>query len=334
MAFALIFLTSCGEEDFTFSGAYWNENPQNTSVSGIKKEVLTYQVSSSSTAVFSSSEVSSEGLSLVVDEKNSSYETTLTVDGEFYVYETTLKIKGKYVYGGGEYQIENDYTYTKTVFKGLDERLFPISSEKKAENVFVAKETPSSAADFGKVSYEMQISYGETADIKITPGEGSERLFKKTEFSLKDYKKKTFLDDGEMIFAFRAVKFAEDTEVFEFNTIDGFTGEIKGISVEAMKTQTSVDSDAQVVIPIRVKQYWDNGRLLDIKDFSCYGVSFNTTGNYGKAFRYVYYAVNTINSNGEEINTTNHVPVMIVQPETYNTGYLCFTLEKFSATYK
>ena len=321
-------LASCGRtEDLIFSGAFWNENPENTSVYAITEETALYGVSSVLTSEFYSEGLSAEGLELSIDEENSSYETKLTVgeDGN-YVLETTLKINGKYKFDGGEYPVENDLTYTKTVFKGIEENLFPISSYQKAENTCAQKASPTDNEDFYKVRYEAEITYGDEAKVTITPSEESERYFSSTKYSEKDYKKITFLDGNEMIFAFRAVKY-ESGKSYYFGTLDFLSGEYKEIKAEGINTAS--EGSEQAKTPITVKQYRENGKFSDEKQFNCIGLKFSTTGSYGKTFRYVYYATNPTGADGKEINSTRRIPVRIYQPLTYNKGYLRFTLQTY-----
>lgn len=72
--------------------------------------------------------------------------------------------------------------------------------------------------------------------------------------------------------------------------------------------------------------------------FNAYGVKFATTGKYGKAYAYSYFA-KSVNYGGEatdkdDKNETRRVPLITAQPSIHNTGYLVFTLKsaKGSAT--
>ncbi len=321
MLAAIFALGGCNKQDLSFSGAYWNSNPQNKSVSAITEE-LTYKVTTVGKAEFSSSEASDGELALVIDSA-SYYKTKLSVDNGNYVYETTLFITGKYTYGDKEYTLEGDSTYTRTVFKGLEERLAPISSYRKVNNVYPSKEEPTSAEDFKKIAYEMTVNYGDKAEIKITPASGSEEFFSFTERAVDGYKSATFFDEDEMIFAIRAMKLTDGCN-FDFGTIDGLSGEYRQIRAQDIATTYERDeSGKQPLTPITIANFREGGKLSDKREFSTYGVAFKTVGNYGKIFRYVYYAVNTTES-----NSTRQVPVKIYQPMLYGGKYLCFTLSE------
>ena len=317
IAAAMLALTACNSQDLTFSGAYWNSNPQNKGVSAIEEE-LTYKVTTESKPEFSSTEASGGSLSLEISD-GSKYTAKLSVDGGNYVYETTLNISGKYAYDGGEYAVTDDVTYTKTVFKGLENGLMPISAKRIVKNVYPTKAEPTSAADFAEIGYEMDIVYGAKAEITVTPDEKSKDFFSSLAHTIDDFKKTTFFDEDEMIFALRAMKLTDGCN-FVFGTIDGLSGEYRSIKAEDIATATN--EGERPLTPITINNYRENGRLLEKKNFNAYGVAFKTTGSYVKTFRYVYYAINPT-----EENTTRQIPVKIYQPMLYGGGrYLCFTL--------
>ncbi len=326
---AALVLTACGNQTVSFSGAYWNKDYTVSAIVPIG-ETLEYSVASITKDSILTDEIKSETLSLEVGD-TSTFTTELSVtESGTYLYKTTLTISGKYVFNGGEYEFEDDVTYTETEFKGLNENLVPVRSYRRAENVVPKTDNPSGAESFKKMSYTATVVYdGTTATAEVVPDEDSKEgfIYNEKPVTLKNYLKNTFLDEDIMLFAFRAMKF-DSANSYSFDTVDKLGQAISKLSVVPKKVNTKDNSFETT--PITLSNYRHNGSIMEGNHFDTYLVAFKTTGKYAKEFKYVCYATNRKDEYGNEVNDTKHVPVKIYQPQLYRTGYLCFTLKSIT----
>ena len=325
---AVFALTGCSKSNSkNFAATYFSKNAETTGTATVS-ETLTYDVSSytklSDTylkGLFPEISVLNEDLSFEVDSSNSNYTTTIynTEDGKNYVFKSRLSIAGKYVYGSKktEYAVERDVTDITVTFKGIGSKFQPVSVTKTAKNVVPLSTAPSSGKDFVTLDYTYTVAYGSSAKITVKANDDTTAKYftaqtrKPTE--IKKWNKKDFVENDILYTVFRNFDYSPDFS-YAYNTIDAVSGALTSASASMIGSATA---STTVKLPSNVYLYSGS-----YSAFNAYGVKFATTGKYGKAYAYSYFA-KSINNGGE----TRRVPLIIAQPSIHNTGYLVFTLK-------
>ena len=337
---AVFALTGCSKSNSkNFAATYFSKNAETTGTATVS-ETLTYDVSSytklSDTylkGLFPEISVLNEELSFEVDSSNSNYTTTIynTEDGKNYVFKSRLIIAGKYVYGSKktEYAVERDVTDITVTFKGIGSKFQPVSVTKTAKNVVPLSTAPSSGKDFVTLDYTYTVAYGSSAKITVKANDDTTAKYftaqtrKPTE--IKKWNKKDFVENDILYTVFRNFDYSPDFS-YAYNTIDAVSGALTSASASMIGSATA---STTVKLPSNVYLYSGS-----YSAFNAYGVKFATTGKYGKAYAYSYFA-KSINNGGEaadkddknDKNETRRVPLIIAQPSIHNTGYLVFTLK-------
>ena len=337
---AVFALTGCSKSNSkNFAATYFSKNAETTGTATVS-ETLTYDVSSytklSDTylkGLFPEISVLNEDLSFEVDSSNSNYTTTIynTEDGKNYVFKSRLIIAGKYVYGSKktEYAVERDVTDITVTFKGIGSKFQPVSVTKTAKNVVPLSTAPSSGKDFVTLDYTYTVAYGSSAKITVKANDDTTAKYftaqtrKPTE--IKKWNKKDFVENDILYTVFRNFDYSSDFS-YAYNTIDAVSGALTSASASMIGSATA---STTVKLPSNVYLYSGS-----YSAFNAYGVKFATTGKYGKAYAYSYFA-KSINNGGEaadkddknDKNETRRVPLIIAQPSIHNTGYLVFTLK-------
>lgn len=337
---AVFALTGCSKSNSkNFAATYFSKNAETTGTATVS-ETLTYDVSSytklSDTylkGLFPEISVLNEDLSFEVDSSNSNYTTTIynTEDGKNYVFKSRLIIAGKYVYGSKktEYAVERDVTDITVTFKGIGSKFQPVSVTKTAKNVVPLSTAPSSGKDFVTLDYTYTVAYGSSAKITVKANDDTTAKYftaqtrKPTE--IKKWNKKDFVENDILYTVFRNFDYSPDFS-YAYNTIDAVSGALTSASASMIGSATA---STTVKLPSNVYLYSGS-----YSAFNAYGVKFATTGKYGKAYAYSYFA-KSINNGGEaadkddknDKNETRRVPLIIAQPSIHNTGYLVFTLK-------
>lgn len=336
---AVFALTGCSKSNSkNFAATYFSKNAETTGTATVS-ETLTYDVSSytklSDTylkGLFPEISVLNEDLSFEVDSSNSNYTTTIynTEDGKNYVFKSRLIIAGKYVYGSKktEYAVERDVTDITVTFKGIGSKFQPVSVTKTAKNVVPLSTAPSSGKDFVMLDYTYTVAYGSSAKITVKANDDTTAKYftaqtrKPTE--IKKWNKKDFVENDILYTVFRNFDYSPDFS-YAYNTIDAVSGALTSASASMIG---SAAASTIVKLPSNVNLYGYS--FSSFSAFNAYGVKFATTGKYGKAYAYSYFA-KSINYGGEatdkdDKNVTRRVPLIIAQPSIHNTGYLVFTL--------
>lgn len=337
---AVFALTGCSKSNSkNFAATYFSKNAETTGTATVS-ETLTYDVSSytklSDTylkGLFPEISVLNEDLSFEVDSSNSNYTTTIynTEDGKNYVFKSRLIIAGKYVHGSKktEYAVERDVTDITVTFKGIGSKFQPVSVTKTAKNVVPLSTAPSSGKDFVTLDYTYTVAYGSSAKITVKANDDTTAKYftaqtrKPTE--IKKWNKKDFVENDILYTVFRNFDYSPDFS-YAYNTIDAVSGALTSASASMIGSATA---STTVKLPSNVYLYSGS-----YSAFNAYGVKFATTGKYGKAYAYSYFA-KSINNGGEaadkddknDKNETRRVPLIIAQPSIHNTGYLVFTLK-------
>lgn len=337
---AVFALTGCSKSNSkNFAATYFSKNAETTGTATVS-ETLTYDVSSytklSDTylkGLFPEISVLNEDLSFEVDSSSSNYTTTIynTEDGKNYVFKSRLIIAGKYVYGSKktEYAVERDVTDITVTFKGIGSKFQPVSVTKTAKNVVPLSTAPSSGKDFVTLDYTYTVAYGSSAKITVKANDDTTAKYftaqtrKPTE--IKKWNKKDFVENDILYTVFRNFDYSPDFS-YAYNTIDAVSGALTSASASMIGSATA---STTVKLPSNVYLYSGS-----YSAFNAYGVKFATTGKYGKAYAYSYFA-KSINNGGEaadkddknDKNETRRVPLIIAQPSIHNTGYLVFTLK-------
>ena len=334
---AVFALTGCSKSNSkNFAATYFSKNAETTGTATVS-ETLTYDVSSytklSDTylkGLFPEISVLNEDLSFEVDSSNSNYTTTIynTEDGKNYVFKSRLIIAGKYVYGSKktEYAVERDVTDITVTFKGIGSKFQPVSVTKTAKNVVPLSTAPSSEKDFVTLDHTYTVAYGSSAKITVKANDDTTAKYftaqtrKPTE--IKKWNKKDFVENDILYTVFRNFDYSPDFS-YAYNTIDAVSGALTSASASMIGSATA---STTVKLPSNVYLYSGS-----YSAFNAYGVKFATTGKYGKAYAYSYFA-KSINNGGEaadkdDKNETRRVPLIIAQPSIHNTGYLVFTLK-------
>lgn len=337
---AVFALTGCSKSNSkNFAATYFSKNAETMGTATVS-ETLTYDVSSytklSDTylkGLFPEISVLNEDLSFEVDSSNSNYTTTIynTEDGKNYVFKSRLIIAGKYVYGSKktEYAVERDVTDITVTFKGIGSKFQPVSVTKTAKNVVPLSTAPSSEKDFVSLDYTYTVAYGSSAKITVKANDDTTAKYftaqtrKPTE--IKKWNKKDFVENDILYTVFRNFDYSPDFS-YAYNTIDAVSGALTSASASMIGSATA---STTVKLPSNVYLYSGS-----YSAFNAYGVKFATTGKYGKAYAYSYFA-KSINNGGEaadkddknDKNETRRVPLIIAQPSIHNTGYLVFTLK-------
>ena len=340
---AVFALTGCSKSNSkNFAATYFSKNAETTGTATVS-ETLTYDVSSytklSDTylkGLFPEISVLNEDLSFEVDSSNSNYTTTIynTEDGKNYVFKSRLIIAGKYVYGSKktEYAVERDVTDITVTFKGIGSKFQPVSVTKTAKNVVPLSTAPSSGKDFVTLDYTYTVAYGSSAKITVKANDDTTAKYftaqtrKPTE--IKKWNKKDFVENDILYTVFRNFDYSPDFS-YAYNTIDAVSGALTSASASMIGSATA---STIVKLPSNVNLYGYS--FSSFSAFNAYGVKFATTGKYGKAYAYSYFA-KSINYGGEaadkddknDKNETRSVPLIIAQPSIHNTGYLVFTLK-------
>lgn len=336
---AVFALTGCSKSNSkNFAATYFSKNAETTGTATVS-ETLTYDVSSytklSDTylkGLFPEISVLNEDLSFEVDSSNSNYTTTIynTEDGKNYVFKSRLIIAGKYVYGSKktEYAVERDVTDITVTFKGIGSKFQPVSVTKTAKNVVPLSTAPSSGKDFVTLDYTYTVAYGSSAKITVKANDDTTAKYftaqtrKPTE--IKKWNKKDFVENDILYTVFRNFDYSPDFS-YAYNTIDAVSGALTSASASMIGSAA-----ASTIVKLPSNVYLYSGSY---SAFNAYGVKFATTGKYGKAYAYSYFA-KSINNGGEaadkddknDKNETRRVPLIIAQPSIHNTGYLVFTL--------
>ena len=333
---AVFALTGCSKSNSkNFAATYFSKNAETTGTATVS-ETLTYDVSSytklSDTylkGLFPEISVLNEDLSFEVDSSNSNYTTTIynTEDGKNYVFKSRLIIAGKYVYGSKktEYAVERDVTDITVTFKGIGSKFQPVSVTKTAKNVVPLSTAPSSEKDFVTLDYTYTVAYGSSAKITVKANDDTTAKYftaqtrKPTE--IKKWNKKDFVENDILYTVFRNFDYSPDFS-YAYNTIDAVSGALTSASASMIGSAA-----ASTIVKLPSNVYLYSGSY---SAFNAYGVKFATTGKYGKAYAYSYFA-KSINNGGEaadkdDKNVTRRVPLIIAQPSIHNTGYLVFTL--------
>lgn len=337
---AVFALTGCSKSNSkNFAATYFSKNAETTGTATVS-ETLTYDVSSytklSDTylkGLFPEISVLNEDLSFEVDSSNSNYTTTIynTEDGKNYVFKSRLIIAGKYVYGSKktEYAVERDVTDITVTFKGIGSKFQPVSVTKTAKNVVPLSTAPSSGKDFVSLDYTYTVAYGSSAKITVKANDDTTAKYftaqtrKPTE--IKKWNKKDFVENDILYTVFRNFDYSPDFS-YAYNTIDAVSGALTSASASMIGSAA-----ASTIVKLPSNVYLYSGSY---SAFNAYGVKFATTGKYGKAYAYSYFA-KSINNGGEaadkddknDKNETRRVPLIIAQPSIHNTGYLVFTLK-------
>ena len=326
--------SSSGIKTFKFSGAYWEDTPTGD-VSRIYEE-LTYKVFSETfeqAKAFAPSGVQNTDLTYTVDSDNSSYKTVLCSSDDLkeYILTTELTISGTYVSGGKEYYVSGDTVITETHFKSFADGFKPISSKKQAKNTVLASDKIESEADLKKVGYTYEITYGKVAEITLTPDEDEDSqtafITNQKSAEIKKYDKNAYIDNELIITLFRAFKYGDDATTFSysFNCIDSIACTLKSLSATAKNyasSQSGVSSHLQLQSDFPCPFYNANNVK---REYTAFGVCFQTTGNSAQYFTTAYYATALKGNDGAN---TKNCPVKIYQNSIYNTGYIVYSLVK------
>ena len=333
---AVFVLTGCASGNSkNFAATYFSKNAETTGTATVS-ETLSYNVTSyakvSDTVLkdkIPEIAVLNSSLSFEVDGATSSYTTTLFNDesGKNYVFKSRLIVAGKYVYGSkkAEYAVERDVTDITATFRNIGSKFQPVSVTKTAKNVVPLSADPSGEKDFVTLDYTYTVNYGSSAKITVKANDETTKKYftaqtdKPTE--IKKYNKKDFVENDILYTVFRNFDYTSDF-TYAYKTIDAVSGALTSASASMISSNTASTS---VQLPSYVNLYGSS-----YNSFNAYGVKFSTTGNYGKAYAYCYFA-KSINYGGEtadkdDKNVTRRVPLIIAQPSIHNTGYLVFTL--------
>ena len=335
---ATIFTAGCAKNVKNFSATYFDKGAAVNGVAAVD-ETLYYDVYSyasedarGNSDKFPKIGVINHNLSFSVDETRSSYVTTIKTSdsGDSYKFTSTLTVVGKYVYGENkEYAVEKDVTVTEVEFRGIDSSFKPISVKRTAVNVVPLRSSPSSENDFVKIDYSYTVDYGKTAKINVTANDETSKKYlkKQTEktVEIKKYAKKDFVENDILFTVFRNFDYAVNF-THSFNVVDAISGSLTSVSAGVL-------ADAKAKSAVKLVKMQDTMLYGEAANaFNAVGVKFSTTGTYGRAFAYCYYA-NSVNSGdtvSEETdakNKTRRVPILIAKPSIFNTGYIVFALK-------
>ena len=332
---AALCLTACASNSSSFAATYFLRDPSIRDITEVN-ESLSYRVYSfSGTDELNGYEKllpaltsGTEKLKFSVSD-GSKYVTSITTlaDKSGYEFNSTLTINGVYTFGNDEtYEVVNDVTTLKVVFKGINDKFVPVSVEKYMKNTFPTSAVPTGASQFVTTGCTYKIEYGKNAVITVTPDddETSVNYYKslsEKDVTVKKYNKKDFVDNDLLFTAFRNFDYASGF-TFSFSTIDALSGSLT--SASATVIGESGKSPVKLVTA-------DKKTQLSTVAYNACGVKFSTTGEYGKPYAYCYYALSK-NGSGEvsedkdKENSTRRVPLIIAQPLIHNTGYLVMAL--------
>ncbi len=316
-----------------FSGTYWLESHSATTVQKGFYEKIEYDVSfMEPDGDFAPvlHEMTEGYLNFTVDGEKSKYVAELYEEGGLYVYHTKLEIYGEYTFGEATYKVDGDITESITKFKGMDDNFACVEAVKKIKNVYPTIQTPLNADDFVTVTAEFKTVYdGKKATLTVDAKDDvSKGVLSSVQepTTIKKYNKKAYIDNELMLLLFR--NFSYDNSLsYTFRTLETTTGTLKEIIGQARLTQATTEANSNEAIrSFPLESYIDNlgGRIP--RKFSCFGVTFKTTGEYSQDFAYAYYA-NKIEEEGIVQNDTRHYLIKCFRPAIYNIGYFVYTLD-------
>ena len=336
-AAAILTLTACSGNANTFAATYFLQGDASVRDIGTVDEKLTYKVYSFSgkdesnayDTLLPSLASGTETLKFSVTD-GSTYETTLKTlaDKSGYEFHSLLTVNGVYTSGNGKtYTVQGDTTEITATFKGVNDKFHPIAVTKVIKNTFPTSGNPTDEKQFVTASCTYKIDYGKNATVTVTPGEDetSKTYYKslaEKNTVIKKYDKKDFVDNDLLFTVFRNFDYAANFS-FSYSTIDALSGAM--VSASASVIGESGKS------PVKLLSKPANSKLT-MGAFNTCGVKFATTGEYGKAYAYCYYAL-SVNGSGsvsdekDKGNSTRRAPLMIAQPLIYNVGYLVMALD-------
>lgn len=337
MAAAILTLTACSGNANTFAATYFLSKNESVRDIGTVDETLTYKVYSFSgkddlnayDELLPTLASGTETLKFKVTD-GSSYVTALKTleDKSGYEFRSVLTVNGEYTYGDGKtYTVSGDTTEIVATFKGVNDKFHPTEVTKTVKNTFPASASPTDEKQFVTAGCTYKITYGKTAEITVTPDEDetSKNYYKQLSDKnavIKKYDKKDFVDNDLLFTVFRNFDYATNFS-FTYSTIDALSGAM--VSANAAVIAESGKS------PIKLRKK-PSGSSLKNGAFNVCGVKFATTGEYGKAYAYCYYALSTngsesVSEEKDKYNQTRRAPLMIAQPLIHNVGYMVMALD-------
>lgn len=335
-AAAILTLTACSGNTNTFAATYFLQGDASVRDIGTVNETLTYKVYSfagkdelNAYDTLLPSLPSGTGTLKFNVTDGSTYKTTIKTlaDKSGYEFHSILTVNGEYTYGDGKtYKVEGDTTEITATFKGVNDKFHPIEVTKVIKNTFPTSGSPAEEKQFVTASCTYKITYGKNATVTVTPGddEKSKTYYKNLadkDTVIKKYDKKDFVDNDLLFTVFRNFDYAANFS-YSYSSIDALSGAL--VSANATVIGESGKS------PVKLVKKPAGAQLNDA--FNACGVKFATTGEYGKAYAYCYYAL-SVNGSGnvsedkDKENGTRRVPLIIAQPLIHNTGYMIMALD-------
>ncbi len=300
----VLFASCSGGSSTTFSANWYANTSTNTVVEGTN-ETLTYSVSMK--------EESSSNTSYSIFYTDGSYTTTLTAetkDGELvYSYQTKLTISVQYTYESEVSEKFKDVVTSKVLFKNTKSGLQPLRSEKNVESHSPTQSSSSLLGCYTYYKYSFVIDYennctsGKTTFTDLSKEEPVE---KKRDFSIGD--KYTYIDNEELLFAFRGVSLASAQQVQTYNASTK--------SVQPVKLSPSSSETEEFNFVMNGKE----GK----KAIEYYPVSISIVDEYPGATQTAWYAKPSDKSSS---NTYRNVLLRLETPIFYNLGTLVYELK-------
>ena len=300
----VLFASCSGGSSTTFSANWYANTSTNTVVEGTN-ETLTYSVSMK--------EESSSNTSYSIFYTDGSYTTTLTAetkDGELvYSYQTKLTISVQYTYESEVSEKFKDVVTSKVLFKNTKSGLQPLRSEKNVESHSPTQSSSSLLGCYTYYKYSFVIDYehnctsGKTTFTDLSKEEPAE---KKRDFSIGD--KYTYIDNEELLFAFRGVSLASAQQVQTYNASTK--------SVQPVKLSPSSSETEEFNFVMNGKE----GK----KAIEYYPVSISIVDEYPGATQTAWYAKPSDKSSS---NTYRNVLLRLETPIFYNLGTLVYELK-------
>lgn len=301
-----VLLASCGTGVSTSFSANWYANTSINTVVGDTRETLTYSVTMK--------EEPSAGAAFAAYYTDGAYTTSLSTEtrnGELlYSYTTNLAISVQFAFNGEYSDKFKDEVTSKVLFKNTRSGLQPIHSEKFVESHSPASLEPKSlATSYTYYKYSIAIDYNENC----TEGKSvytnlltEEPTVKENSFSISD--KYTYIDNEELLFAFRGVSFESSQQLQRNNSTSS-------------GTQTQTVKATPESLTTEEFEFTLNGTTAK-RAIEYYPVSISAVADNPTASQTAWYAKTTDTS----ANTYRNMLLRLEIPVFYNTGTLVYEL--------
>lgn len=242
-----------------------------------------------------------------------------------YILRTSLEIDVQFFYREQQTAVMHDVTTSEVQFLLVGDKLRPIRSTKSVHENVPFRNVNSIKDCYGEYDYEFAIEYDSDdstitkADVTFTDrsSDGGEPV--KNEYPVKG--KGTFLDNEEILFALRGMKYSEGLSFRTFNTTMKNVSTVALRSVQETEQAISFKLDGEnSLVPL---SEGEEGAIIPV-----YQIELSLGGNIGQS-RTVVIAKQ--NDKGSE-NVYHCVPVSIYSPLLYSLGELRFTLQRATFT--